>query len=499
MLIDRFLEHWRLADNPFTAEEARHDPVFRRMLNGDCSCPDFEKILGTPARPSAAVVFGEKGSGKTALKLLLEQKLHRYNDEHPDRKVWVVRYDEMNDVLGRLARHGSVKGDQVMSRVRLADHLDAILSLAVTRLIDMVLGGENRAQRKQRRRTAQRMPRDRRIDLAHLALCYDQPTAGSVEQRWSKLRGMLRLGVAWMARPMRYAAALLGMLAGVLAIAVSVSGEPQMYEWLALIVAAAAALLFGLAAGWHWLSFHRLARRIQRAVRVVECSTAALRRRIEPMPTTDMSAQPIPAEGSNDTRYQLVGRLMGVLAEFGYVSMIVLIDRVDEPGAINGDPRRMQALVWPMLNNKFLQMDRVGIKLMLPIELRYLLYKESADFFQRARLDKQHMIDRLNWSGVTLYDLCNRRLAACMAPDIMPITLNDLFDDRVRPQDIIDALDQMQQPRDAFKFLYRLMQEHCAVTPEDQPVWRISRSTLEQVRREQARRLDDLHRGLGPA
>ena len=52
-----------------------------------------------------------------------------------------------------------------------------------------------------------------------------------------------------------------------------------------------------------------------------------------------------------------------------------------------------------------------------PLELRYLIHKESAAFFQEARLDKQSLVDRLEWSGATLYDLCNLRLAACSAED----------------------------------------------------------------------------------
>ena len=44
------------------------------------------------------------------------------------------------------------------------------------------------------------------------------------------------------------------------------------------------------------------------------------------------------------------------------VTMLVLVDRVDEPTLINGEPERMRALVWPLLNNKFLQQDRVGVK-----------------------------------------------------------------------------------------------------------------------------------------
>ncbi|MEX2671700.1 MAG: hypothetical protein WD294_06280, partial [Phycisphaeraceae bacterium] len=155
--------------------------------------------------------------------------------------------------------------------------------------------------------------------------------------------------------------------------------------------------------------------------------------------------------------------------------------------------------IWPMLNNKFLQQDRVGVKLLLPLELRHLLRREDEDFYQRARLDKQHMIDRLVWSGTTLYDLCNQRLQACRTDESEPVTLAELFDEDVHRQDVIDALDQMQQPRDAFKFLYQIIQEHCSNVPDDAPAYRIPRLTLQSIRKQQSQRVQELQRGLSPA
>jgi hypothetical protein len=152
-----------------------------------------------------------------------------------------------------------------------------------------------------------------------------------------------------------------------------------------------------------------------------------------------------------------------------------------------------------MLNNKFLQQPNLGIKLLLPLELRHLLGREDPEFFQRARLDKQHMVDRLTWPGPLLYDLCTHRLRACQASDAQPISLGDLFAESVSNQQIIDALDQMRQPRDALKFLHQVVVEHCATVPEDQPDWKVAPLTLEQIRKQQARRIDEFHRGLSPA
>ncbi len=64
---------------------------------------------------------------------------------------------------------------------------------------------------------------------------------------------------------------------------------------------------------------------------------------------------------------------------------------------------------------------------------------------------------------------------------------------------LIDALDQMQQPRDAFKFMYQVVQEHCRLMPEESAEWQIARLTLDSVRRDQSQRVQELHRGRQPA
>jgi hypothetical protein len=178
--------------------------------------------------------------------------------------------------------------------------------------------------------------------------------------------------------------------------------------------------------------------------------------------------------------------------------MIVLLDRVDEPTLVAGRPERMRAIVWPLLESKFLQQDGVGVKMLLPIELRYLVHKEEAAFFQEARLDKQSVVDRLAWSGATLYDLCTARLRACHRDRESTITLTDLFAEDVGRDSLVEALGQMGQPRDAFKLLYSVIREHCQRVPEEAPEFRVPRHILETIRHEQTRRVSELQRGLAP-
>ena len=77
--------------------------------------------------------------------------------------------------------------------------------------------------------------------------------------------------------------------------------------------------------------------------------------------------------------------------------------------------------------------------------------------------------------------------------------MTDLFEPDVSREFIVESLEQMHQPRDAFKFLYSVIQEHCRMVGEDHPSYRISRPLLETVRRQQSQRVQELHRGLAPA
>lgn len=504
MQIDAFWKHWQVSEDPFRAEEARDDPVFARLIGAESAHPDFHKVFGQPDQPAAAVVFGEKGSGKTAMRLMLEQRIAEHNTNHPERRAWVVRYDDLNPVLDRFAHavRGNKAGDDeaLLAKLRLSDHQDAILSRAVTRLIDSLTGTDTGHPLPDHpAKAVRKMDRSRRADLAVLAALYDQPASGGRAGRWQRIRRMTRLGFFNWMEVSKWLGLTLAVVAVALLIVGYIRGEAGMRENVLLGVSAAGAI--ALLGYWtfRWFGAWSLSRKIKREVHVVDRPASELRRTLADLGGRDLAAAPLPLPGDHDSRYQWTARLLGVLGQLGYRSLIVLVDRIDEPAMINGDAPKMRSVIWPMLHNKFLQQDGVGVKLLLPVELRHLLRREDEQFFQRARLDKQHMIDRLVWSGTTLYDLCSMRLTACRVEGTEPIGLTDIFEDAVTRQDLIDALDQMLQPRDAFKFMYQVIHDHCSSVPHDDPQFHVPRLTLMNVRKQQSQRVQDLQRGVAPA
>ncbi|MEX2387087.1 MAG: hypothetical protein WD534_04335 [Phycisphaeraceae bacterium] len=513
MNIDSFLAHHQLKENPFGAEEARHDPVFDRIADAPAKHPDFPKILGRIDRPGTAVAFGEKGSGKTAIRLLMARHIAEHNRDHADARVLVVPYDDFNPVIDNLLRTGRQHEEKALAKLRLADHQDAILSLAVTQLNDALLNQTARDEEpvhlpagdgKERDRFLKKLPGQTRLDWALLTALYDQPRTGNLLSRWQRIRSKLRLTWRLPLSVARHGATVATVVAAALGLWLYLASDVP--GWLAVAVGlaiAAAVLLWGY---WLWRQANLwwLARKVRQAMPAIRRSPSELRQMLADLGPGVVSRQPLPMPegGATDARYQLTRRLLDVLGALDYVGMVVLVDRVDEPTAVSGNPDRMKALVWPMFDNKFLQQERVGVKLLLPVELRHMLHRESAAFFQEARLDKQNMVDRLTWSGATLYDLCSTRLRACRSADAEAegtLALTDLFDQDVSREMLVDALDQMHQPRDAFKFLYSVIQEHCRMVPEEQARYTIPRLTLESVRRTQSQRVQELYRGLTPA
>ena len=135
----------------------------------------------------------------------------------------------------------------------------------------------------------------------------------------------------------------------------------------------------------------------------------------------DIAGQPLPRKQRTDDRYELLAKFQGILKTLGFDGIMVLVDRVDEPHLINGSVEQMRALLWPMLDNKFLKHPGIGFKLLLPIELSQFIEREDRDFYQRARLDKQNMVPSLEWTGEALFDVAGARLKACAMPGQSPV------------------------------------------------------------------------------
>jgi len=499
MKIRQFLDHHGIADNPFADEDAQTDVIFKGFCITSTYHPTWDQIYGNPAEPATAVVFGEKGSGKTAIGLQVVRHLTDYNASHPAGKVFVIRYDDFNPYLDRYRERFSGRRrrvDKVLAQWKLWDHMDAILALGVTQLVDRILGVKkvnHPAAVDGASLSTESLDRSQARDVLLLAACYDQSTAEASLDRWRQLRRKLRLN-CWKSMWD------LGVGAAVTVIALGLFGwlafdERLSWKW-AMILAGAAILAGWLPrltrlVKWHWRAWS-----IKRSTRVLNHNTNMLRRCFMKLPERQLIGQPLPAYDRTDDRYELLVKFQDVLRALGFNGVVVLVDRVDEPYLINGSAELMRMLLWPMLDNKLLKHPGVGFKLLVPAELNYYVEREGREFHQRARLDKQNVVRSLDWTGQSLADVADARLKASSVPGRNP-TLRALLDDSISDQRILDALRSLRVPRHMFKFLYRLIVAHANAHTEERPSYRVSGETFEATLALYQRELDSFDRSVG--
>jgi hypothetical protein len=494
MNIQQFLEHHGILRNPFAEEDAQTDPVFKEFCISRVYHPAWDKIYGNPAEPSTSIVFGEKGAGKTALRLQIVRHIEEHNRAHPNARLFVIEYDDFNPFLdrfrGRLS-HRQQRVDRVLSQWKLWDHMDAILSLGVTQLVDWILQSRQHSAvtPPEERLKIENLDRLQARDLLLLAACYDQSASETFHGRWSRLRRRLRFWTTLAHWPLA-----LGIL-----VTLAVFGfvlSIQQWSWLAEPWPYLFAALGWLP--WLWQAWSRLrtAWGVRRQLRVVNHDANPLRRVLMNFRATELDNQPLPTKDRTDDRYAMLGKLQSVLKTLGYAGIFVLVDRVDEPHLVNGSTEQMRALLWPMLDNKFLKHPGIGFKLLLPVELHYYIRREEREFYERARLDKQNMIPSLEWTGEALYDIATARLRACAAPGKTP-SLRDLFDESISDRRLVEALRTLRVPRHVFKFLYRLLVAHANTFTAESPSWKISAATFESVLAIYQRDQDAMERGVG--
>jgi hypothetical protein len=144
----------------------------------------------------------------------------------------------------------------------------------------------------------------------------------------------------------------------------------------------------------------------------------------------------------------------------------------------------MEAFVWPLWNNRILQLHpNLSFKMLLPRQLHESVRKANSERANVARFDKQKIIYPFRWGDKQLYDMMSDRLRICRADPSEPYPLDQLFDDTIQRREVLGALDKLRQPRFVLNYLYRLISETCAHAEpekEGEPI-RISHEVFYQV------------------
>lgn len=501
MFTQTWRRHWGLEEDPFVQQDADKDPVLPRVPS-EAVHSSFDRLFGDPRMPGPGVVFGEKGSGKSGLRLAMRRRL-----EGPDSRAFLVEYTEFDAFLNearkadRLPPHGAKTPRRVVERFGLADHLDAILSLGVTRLCHEVVDGAHPSARAL-------VPKQKATLLALAALFSRSDELSGVE-----LHGALRRAIR-ARRPLafiRRAGLLLMVLLGALFLADAHFELPFESNRIPRPPADVQVVLGGalLAAAGLWAAGRRLWIRARaslaiRAIRVVPRDPEPLARLLQAVPPSLRRDLALPDGSSVGSRLVLLQRFVAILRELGRESFYVLMDRVDEATMLSGRAELMRPFVEPLLEHRLLQFEGLALKLFLPIELSRLYLGASPEELKSMRLDKANTIPELRWTGQELAQVASQRLAAVRGDgadsDLAGARLRDYFDAEITEEELSGTLAELGTPRLAFGFLGAVLAEHARdLTDEldaESPEWRVPRRRFDLLRANWIDRARGLRRAL---
>ncbi len=474
MFTQQWRAHWGLRTDPFACEDADKDLVLAEM-DSSAVHSAFDRIFGSPHMPAPGIVFGEKGSGKSGLRLMMRRRLEEHNASSPDR-VFVIEYIDFNPYLEHFRGADSRSGEKLLGEWKLADHLDCLLSLATSKLVGLCLdesAGHEKLSRKQK------------VNLLLLAALYYDSRRRTAPEAIHKLRLALRVF------DVRTSARLVGLtLLVALGIALALLphlveaslGPPQIWYAAGATLAGASLLVHALD---RWRG-RRSARKAVASVRILARDAEPLAAVVRGLPARERAEFPLPQGDREEVRFELLERLQDLTTAFGYSGWYVLMDRVDEPSLLSGDAVLMSRFVEKLLDVKLLQYPGLALKLFLPIELERLHRSASPEAQKSMRLDKSNLVPELSWSGRELYEIANARIRSSAEENSRVRRLEDLFEERFDLEHLFATLSALATPRYGFAFLSAVVQEHLKELPgelsPDDPAWRIPRTRFDVVR-----------------
>ncbi|WP_379553514.1 P-loop ATPase, Sll1717 family [Qipengyuania sp. DGS5-3] len=156
-------------------------------------------------------------------------------------------------------------------------------------------------------------------------------------------------------------------------------------------------------------------------------------------------------------------RLKNIIIGFGFKSLYILVDRVDEVSDLANDAEASQKFVAPLVNNlHLLETDNVAFK--------FFLWDRMEDFVTAAGFRPDRVaVYRLNWSPGELEDMLSKRLSAFSDGRIQ--SLNQLTDGSVDIDlDKLVCLLSIGSPRDVIRLAQRIVDEHTRIVDDGSPL-----------------------------
>ncbi|HIF22198.1 MAG TPA: hypothetical protein EYQ27_09900 [Gemmatimonadetes bacterium] len=95
MFAKTWRDHWNLSEDPFAFEDADKDPFVTRV-DASAVHSSFDRIFGNADTPAPGIVFGEKGSGKSGLRLAMQRGIEKHKAGAHQRHTAMQHHCAMN-------------------------------------------------------------------------------------------------------------------------------------------------------------------------------------------------------------------------------------------------------------------------------------------------------------------------------------------------------------------------------------------------------------------
>ena len=500
MFLTTWREHWSLEKDPFACEDADKDLVLSEMTRTAVHSA-FDRVYGDPRSPAPGIVFGEKGSGKSGMRIAMRERLEEFSSQADGKRILCSEYVDFDVYLERfrcavgVGEDPKVVGQAVSKHWTLADHLDALLSLGVTRMVDDLLGSKESQHGLSKRH---------KIDLLLLTALYYDSRERTVGEAWEKLTQRLHLRASgrfgatafrWMMTALSaffLVGPFLGRLQGVDV------GPGALW---------AGAGFASLAFAWvpHLFANRKLERMARSvSIRLLGRDSALLAGFLGRLSEGERNRFVLPTGTDERQRYDLLERFSSLRKPLGYGSWYVLVDRLDEPSALSAHPEGSRRFVETLLDHKLLQLPGLALKLFLPIELDRIHRSATPEQLKRMRLDKSNLVETLDWTGQELVEIASYRIRVCSSDEEEAgLGLWDFFAEDLDHDYVRETLTRLSTPRYMLGFLAHAFREYARNLPSDLDAddsrWRMPRAHFDMIREKWLDRTEVLRRTLNAA
>jgi len=175
----------------------------------------------------------------------------------------------------------------------------------------------------------------------------------------------------------------------------------------------------------------------------------------------------IDQEMKDEPLTDIFNRLRDIIIGFGFSSIYILVDRIDEVPDLINDAESSQRFIAPLVNNlHLLESNNVAFK--------FFLWDRMEDFVTAAGFRPDRIpVYRLNWSDAELEDMLSRRLMAYSNGIVN--NLNQIADDSVYLDlhKLVCSL-SIGSPRDVIRLAQRIVDEHTRILDDGSPLTLVS-------------------------